>query len=548
VHPFTPGQRVRLVHRPQPQPSTWTSRYGTVHRHDPDQQQVVIDFDNGTRQTLPDGTAGLDTVTRSWTPAAGTGHTWPHALDLIRTAGQAAGRTAATVWADQELTGRDRVTAIRRARQALAAITGDDPRRSDLLPVWATLPVDQVEPPEAADLVALTTDPAPAGNAWQMITPAQHAEAVATYRDGYDTTLLEQAADHCRIVLSPTGDGRDLSHLHPDQLRIGRAGVFAGEWRWTSDGGPGRYRIAYSGTFIDRWNGWAVFSCTRQVAEAIVADNQADREQYRTELLGKGKTGADLDRALADAYTHLSFDGDIIVADQREQFEDPDAIERIGPDRDGQYVVMGWNWCWEAVDPADCEQIIGDLPALGEEQQYVLLRHTPGMRVPHDRLRAADAHRATTSTIGGPVTASLTFDGTVIAGLVNDGDGGDTRLLMPIGLNGWEGMAVYTAASRHRGEPVSEARLLDALIAEALLDQAIDRATTDGVALLRLIDDAGHTIALRLIPEAPRGWHGLRALGVSFAADSDTTAGAYWQIWTGTRWQSLPTAATTVTL
>jgi hypothetical protein len=544
LHPFTPGQRVRLIHRPEPHPATWTSQYGTVHRHSPDQREVVVDFDNGTRQILSDSASDLDTVTQSWTPAAGTGHTWPHALDLIRAAGQATGRTTAAAWADQEFTGRDRVAAIRQARQVLAAVTGDEPRRDDVLPVWATLPVDRVEPPEAADLVALTTDPAPTGNAWELVTRAQHAEAVTAYRDGYDTTLLEQAADHCRIVLSPTGDGRDLSHLRPDQLRIGRAGVFAGEWRWTSDGGPGRYRIAYAGTFIDRWNGWAVFSCTRQVAEAIVADNQADREEYRTELLGKGKTGADLERALADAYTHLYFDGDLIVADQREQFDDPDAIEQIGPDRDGQYVVMGWNWCWEAVDPADCEQIIGELPAPGEEQQYVLLRHTPGMRVPHDRLRAADPHR---TTIGGPVTASLTFDATVIAGLVNDGAGGDTRLLMPIGLNGWEGMAAYTAASRYRGEPVSEARLLDALIAEALLDQAIDRATTDGVALLRLIDEAGHTIALRPIPEAPRGWHGLRALGISVLAEGDTPEHAYWQFWTGARWQSLPTSVVSVT-
>jgi hypothetical protein len=544
LYPFTPGQRVRLVHRPEPHPGTWTSRYGTVHHHDPDQRQVVIDFDNGSRQTLPDSTSGLDTVTRSWTPAAGTGHTWPHALGLIRAAGQAAGRTTAARWADQEFTGRDRGIAIRWARRVLGAISGDEAGLSDVLPVWATLPVDRVEPPEAADLVALTSNPAPAGNAWELVTRAQHAEAVSTYRDGYDTTLLEQAADRCRIVLSPTGDGRDLSHLHPDQLRIGRAGIFAGEWRWTTDDGPGRYRIAYAGTFIDRWNGWAVFSCTRQVAEAIVADNQADREQYRTELLGEGMTGENLDRALADAYTHLYFDGDTIVADQREQYDDPDAIERMSPDRDGHYVVMGWNWCWEAVDPADCEQIIGELPAPGAEQQYVLLRHTPGMRVPHDRLRAADPHR---TTIDGPVTASLTFDAMVIAGLINGGgDGGDTRLLMPIGLNGWEGMAAYAAASRHGGEPVSEARLLDALIAEALLDQAIDRATTDGVALLRLIDEAGHTIALRPIPEAPRGWHGLRALGVSFAADGDT-AGAYWQIWTGTRWQSLPTSVTSVT-
>jgi len=28
------------------------------------------------------------------------------------------------------------------------------------------------------------------------------------------------------------------------------------------------------GTLIDWWNGWAVFSCTRPVAEAVVAQQQ----------------------------------------------------------------------------------------------------------------------------------------------------------------------------------------------------------------------------------------------------------------------------------
>jgi hypothetical protein len=32
------------------------------------------------------------------------------------------------------------------------------------------------------------------------------------------------------------------------------------------------------------------------------------------------------------------------------------------PDADGRYVVMGWNWCWEAVDPYACDRIVGDLP------------------------------------------------------------------------------------------------------------------------------------------------------------------------------------------
>src|SRR5439155_6512665 len=51
------------------------------------------------------------------------------------------------------------------------------------------------------------------------------------------------------------------------------------------------------------------------------------------------------------AYTGLVFDGDTIVADQRVMYDDPQAIERITPDTDGRYVVMVWNWCWEASPP-----------------------------------------------------------------------------------------------------------------------------------------------------------------------------------------------------
>ena len=131
-------------------------------------------------------------------------------------------------------------------------------------------------------------------------------------------------------------DRPDLDHLRPDRIRIGSVGVFAGDWAWTSDAaGAMRIPVGFVGTLIDRWNGWAVFTCTRQVAEAIVAD-------------------------------------------QRGLYDDPEAIERIEPDAQGLYVVMGWNWCWLPVDPADCDRIVGDLPAPGQQQQFAQL--TAGAR------------------------------------------------------------------------------------------------------------------------------------------------------------------------
>ncbi|WP_240762486.1 hypothetical protein [Micromonospora sp. HM134] len=110
------------------------------------------------------------------------------------------------------------------------------------------------------------------------------------------------------------------------------------------------------------WNGWAVFSCTRPVAEEIVADQQRHRDQHRHHLREQGVPADDLDRRVDEALADLSFDGDVIIADQRALSGDPDAIDRITPDSDGRYVVMGRTWCWEAVDPYACDRIIGDLP------------------------------------------------------------------------------------------------------------------------------------------------------------------------------------------
>ncbi len=109
------------------------------------------------------------------------------------------------------------------------------------------------------------------------------------------------------------------------------------------------------------WNGWAVFTCTRQVAEATVADQQQQRDRHRQTLADQGVPDGELDTRINESMPMLTFDGDTIVADQRGLCGHPEAIERIEPDTQGRYVVMGWNWCWLPVDPADCDRIVGDL-------------------------------------------------------------------------------------------------------------------------------------------------------------------------------------------
>jgi hypothetical protein len=279
-----------------------------------------------------------------------------------------------------------------------------------------------------------------------------------------------------------------------------------------------------------------VFSCTREVAEAIVADQQRSRDDYRRQLRAQGVTGEEADRQLDQAMASLTFDGDTIVADQRGVYGDPEAIDRIALDHEGRYVVMGRSWCWEAVDPADCDRIVGDLPAPGQQQQFVMLTHTPWMRVPHDRLQATDVrHRPTHDGLA--FTATLTLDGRPVATVSNDGGG--TELSRPDPRFEAEGLPQYLAGCRFRGEPVSQQRLLDALVDEYYLSRAVAHAQTDDGSQVRLVDDAGYTRALRPVSPAPRGWDALLSLGRDLARETGTTGGV-WQIWTGTAWYTLP--------
>jgi hypothetical protein len=254
----------------------------------------------------------------------------------------------------------------------------------------------------------------------------------------------------------------------------------------------------------------------------------------------QGVTGDDLDRQVNASLAILTFDGDTIAADQRALYEDPEAIERIDPDTAGRYVVMGRTWCWLPVDPADCDRIVGDLPAPGEQQQFVALIHTPGMRLPDDRLRIQVEQEWLTAT-GLAFTATLTLDGAPVASIRDHGDGQGVRFDTADGESGWPGMIEYLRSCRYRGAPVSQQRLLDALVDERYVTAAVTAARADGQTVVRLVDHAGRTRVLGPVPP-PRNWPARQELAHALANAAPNRTGE-WQIWGGNGWAYLASVA-----
>jgi hypothetical protein len=181
----------------------------------------------------------------------------------------------------------------------------------------------------------------------------------------------------------------DLSHLHPDNVRIGSIGVFAGDWAWTGE--PPRIPVGFIGTLIDYWNGWAVCRCTREVAEAVVADQQRLRQAERARLVELGKTGTVLDRAVDEYAPPLWFDGDDLVLDETALYGEP-AIDRQSPVEDGRYCPMGFNWTWTVASPGGLRS---------QCRRAARARRTPRVRSGHPSA-AAHAARPAHRDRGGP--------------------------------------------------------------------------------------------------------------------------------------------------
>ncbi|MFJ2081292.1 DUF4314 domain-containing protein [Micromonospora chokoriensis] len=355
---YEPGQRVALVHTSDPYTRLRPGDIGTVRRHDQRRNIVEVSWDSGSTLSmcLDDGDriAPATTAPPTGDPVAEAAG-WATALQQMRAAGTEAGQTAAEWWAQNTIGARAGDTR-RTAARILAGVEDSDPAVLDALPHFSLAG-------ESVDIAGweLFADATGDTTGWFGLRTPQRDEAMTVYRDAYDAAATNRVADLCHLAASPTGT--DVEHLHPDRVRIGDVGVFAGDWaRTTGPDGDDRIEVGFIGTLIDHWNGWAVFSCTRTVAEAIVADQRRHRDRYRDSLREQGVPADDLDRRVDADLANLSFDGDVIVADQRALSNDPDAINRITPDGDGRYVVMGRSWRWEAVDPYACDRIVGDLP------------------------------------------------------------------------------------------------------------------------------------------------------------------------------------------
>jgi hypothetical protein len=363
VKPFATGQRVAAVIDGDIASAFGHGPQGSVHSYDPEQQSLVIAWDDGTQQSLPAETR-LIRLTSSWVPAAGTGLSWQQIHAAARAAGAVAGRAAADCWCKINLVDRPLHAAKPVARAVVRAINDDDPDSVAGLPLHGASGSEFAESVSEHDVVALLVGPTP--QRWPALSDEQVYAVAGSYRTGFDDALLDQVQRQCRRVASPTGDGRDLSHLHPDTLRVGRYAVFSGEWYLTDDEGPDRYRAGFVGVLERYWNGWAVFACDRPVLEQIVADRAADREADRDSRLSP----VDQERELDLRWGRTSFDGEVLVVDQRIMQGDPEAIERGTARADGRWSVRPMNLCWDAVDPARCDRIIGDLPAAGQEQAW----------------------------------------------------------------------------------------------------------------------------------------------------------------------------------
>ncbi|WP_435124395.1 DUF4314 domain-containing protein [Micromonospora tulbaghiae] len=345
---YRPGERVVLEHTTDLHTRLRPGDEGTVRRYHPHHQVLEVDWDSGSRLSMLLG-AG-DGVRRL--PDTG----WDRVLDAVREAGAAAGRDAARWWAQDTIGGRAGGDVTATAREILTAIEAATGRDIGGLPAAGR---DAV-----AEGAARYAEHAPPGAPeWEELRGWQRDRARWAWCDGFDQAVEAEAARQCRIVLHPDGDDRDLSHVYPQRVRVGGPGVFAGDWAWMPNGGGQmRVPVGYVGTLVDTWNGWAVFTCTREVAEAIVADQQAARDRYRHQLAAEGVTGVRLDRLVDQSMGRLWFDGDVIVADDTRVHDDPDAIERVSPDADGRYVVMGRSWTWLPVHPYDCDRIAGHIP------------------------------------------------------------------------------------------------------------------------------------------------------------------------------------------
>lgn len=173
----------------------------------------------------------------------------------------------------------------------------------------------------------------------------------------------EQSFSHTEPSPSEPTDPPLSASATPTRIDIGDRGVFAGDWTCYERDGVWRFPVGFVGTLVDWWNGWAVFTCTRDVAEAIVAQQQQLRDAERRRLHESGLSGQELAESLDETIGSMHWDGEDIIVDEAAQYGPDHGISRISPDPDGLYNVNGWRWTWQVVNPADCDSVAGTLPS-----------------------------------------------------------------------------------------------------------------------------------------------------------------------------------------
>lgn len=341
-----------------------------------------------------------------------------------------------------------------------------------------------------------------------------------------------------------------LGYLNPEHLRLGSVGVFAGDWAYHD----GRIPIGFVGVLIDRWNGWAVWSCTKDVAEAVVADQQRLQKTERLRARRGGATRRQSRKHLDQTLPYLYFDGDDVVVDERDQ----DGRSRVCPDTDGQYVINGWAWTWTAVEPADCDSIAGQIPPYGRHQVYEILPHT-GLQVPHRRI--AITAPASPHPAHHPAIAELTLDGRPAATIHQATLRAYTVPRPNTDQFTTADWFAYVEACRDRGQPVGEERVIDALLVEAHTEHVIAEADAmfrRGLlgrrpTVYRLVDHDQRpiiTFADAPLPaDATARSRLAEQLSSHDAARRSHPDALRWQYWSGRHWQHLayvPTPPTTL--
>ena len=297
------------------------------------------------------------------------------------------------------------------------------------------------------------------------------------------------------------GGGAGLGRLDALLLTPGRFGVFAGEWTLRGKARGDRIPVRYLGILVAARDGWDVFACTRQVADAIVADHHTERDDLYQQILHAGHdprtAGSRVDAELA----RIHFDGADIVVNEQLLDDDPRPVLRIRPDRRGLYVVMPGRWGWMGVDPDDCDRVEGTPPPPGREQVLRPLTHHPAMLVPDTRLTVTPhptpAH-----------TADIRVDNTVI-GTVDLATGPARYVCTGTGS---DVLRHHVDHCYHRGQPATVDTVLRTLAAEHDTHRALAAVTRTGGTLVRLVDLDDEPLTTMPTHPVPHGDTARRAL------------------------------------